>query len=124
MVSAVLQAGEIQRVCDFIRDNNESYFNEQAATFIDNDGKENDPAAAEGDEGEVEPVYIEALRYIIKTGSASISMIQRKCNVGYNKAGKIVEWMEINNYISQYEGAKSRSVLITKEQFEERYGEL
>lgn len=122
--AAVLQAEEIQRVCDFIRDNNESYFNEQAATFIDNDGKENDPAAAEGDEGEVEPVYIEALRYIIKTGSASISMIQRKCNVGYNKAGKIVEWMEINNYISQYEGAKSRSVLITKEQFEERYGEL
>jgi S-DNA-T family DNA segregation ATPase FtsK/SpoIIIE len=45
-------------------------------------------------------------------------MIQRKCSVGYNKAGKIVEWMEDMGYISSFDGAKARKVLITKEEFE------
>ena len=67
---------------------------------------------------------IEALRHVIMTGSASISMIQRKCSAGYNRAGKIVEWMEDMGYISPFDGAKARKVLITKEEFESKYGPL
>ena len=52
-------------------------------------------------------------------------MIQRKCGVGFNKAGKIVDWMETMGYISPFEGAtKPRKVLITKEEFEEKYGPM
>lgn len=51
-------------------------------------------------------------------------MIQRKCSVGYNKAGKIIEWMEDMGYISAFDGAKARKVLITKEEFESKYGPL
>ena len=72
----------------------------------------------------MEPVYIDALRYVVQSGSASISMIQRKCSVGYNKAGKIIEWMEMSGYISPFEGAKSRKVLLTADEFREKYGEL
>ena len=77
-----------------------------------------------GDDEGIEEVYIEALRFIIQSGSASISMIQRKCSVGYNKAGKIIEWMEDMGYISAFDGAKARKVLITKEEFESKYGPL
>ena len=72
----------------------------------------------------VDPVYIEALRYVILSNSASISMIQRKCMIGYNRAGKIIEWMEDMGYISPFDGAKARKVLITKEEFESKYGPL
>ena len=72
----------------------------------------------------VDPMYIEALKYVILSGSASISMIQRKCSAGYNRAGKIIEWMEDMGYISPFDGAKARKVLITKEQFESLYGPL
>jgi S-DNA-T family DNA segregation ATPase FtsK/SpoIIIE len=67
---------------------------------------------------------IEALRHVILSGSASISMIQRKCSVGYNRAGNIIEWMEDNHYISPFDGAKARKVLISKEQFENEFGPL
>ena len=63
------------------------------------------------------------MRYVVGTGQASISMIQRKCSVGYPKAGKIIEWMENMGYISAFNGARARDVLLTKEEFESKYGD-
>ena len=78
-----------------------------------------------GDDDSVEAVYIDALRYVVSIGQASISMIQRRCSVGYPKAGKIIEWMELMGYISPFDGkAKARTVLLSKEDFEAKYGDL
>ena len=73
---------------------------------------------------EVPPVFIEALSHVVKEGKVSISMIQRKCSVGYNRAGQSLDWMEEMGYISAFDGQNARKVLITKEQFEEKYGAL
>ena len=122
---AWISGAEISRVCDFIRQNNEAYFDQSASDFINSGGK-TDAEGGAGEDGpkEVEPVYIDALRFVVQSGSASISMIQRKCSVGYNKAGKIIEWMELSGYISPFDGAKSRKVLLSEDEFREKYGEL
>ena len=70
------------------------------------------------------PLYIKALAIAIQTGSVSVSLVQRKCGVGYNHAGKIVEWMESMGYITPFDGKKARKVLITEEEFIERFGPL
>lgn len=121
---ASIESEDAQRVVNFIRANNEAYFDESVSSFINNTRPEAENADGGYDDEGVEPKYIEALRYVITSGSASISMIQRKCSVGYNKAGKIIEWMEYMGYISAFDGAKARKVLITKEEFESVYGEL
>lgn len=72
--------------------------------------------------GDVEPVYYEALKLVVQTGTASISMIQRRLGIGFSKAGKIIEWMEENSFISPYEGPKARTIYMTVEQFEARFG--
>lgn len=121
--SAFISSEDSQKVVNYIKSNNEAHFDESATAYINN-------ARASGvdDDGEseecVEEVYIDALRFIIQSGSASISMIQRKCSVGYNKAGKIIEWMEDMGYISAFDGAKARKVLLSKEDFESKYGPL
>lgn len=121
--SAFISSGDSQRVVNFIKANNEAYYDETATAYINNTrGESGGDSYGGGDE--VEGVYIDALRHVILSGSASISMIQRKCSVGYNKAGKIVEWMEDMGYISSFDGAKARKVLITKEEFESKYGSL
>ena len=124
--SAFISSEDSQRVVSFIKSNNEAYYDENATTFINNarGGNVSGGESFGGGSEEIEPVYIEALRYVILSESASISMIQRKCSVGYNKAGKIVEWMEDMGYISSFDGAKARKVLITKEEFESKYGTL
>ncbi len=122
--SAFISASDSQRVVNFIKQNNEAYYDETATAYINNTRSSDNGNGSFGGSDEVEGVYIEALRFVILSGSASISMIQRKCSVGYNKAGKIVEWMEDMGYISSFDGAKARKVLITKEEFESKYGSL
>ena len=69
--------------------------------------------------------YIKALAIVIKAGAASISLVQRKCAVGYNHAGRIIEWMEHMGYVSPFDArAKRREVRITREQFIKKYGPL
>ena len=121
--SAFISPEESQKVVNFIKANNEAYYDEEATAYINN-SKSGGGDSSSRDRDNVEPVYIDALRYVILSGSASISMIQRKCSAGYNKAGKIIEWMEDMGYISPFDGAKARKVLISKEQFEEKYGPL
>ncbi len=122
--SAFISAEDSQRIVNYIKSNNEAYYDETATAYINNTRGGNGGGDSFGDGDEVEPVYIDALRYVILSNSASISLIQRKCSIGYNKAGKIVEWMEEMGYISSFEGAKARKVLITKEEFESKYGTL
>ena len=114
-----------QAIINYIRDNNDSDFNSEATSYINNASAPTGSVGGSSSSGDVEPVYIEALKYAIQTGSASISMLQRKCSVGFNKAGKIIEWMEEMHYIAEFDGSpKPRKTLLTKEEFEEKYGEF
>ena len=119
---AFLSSEEVQNVVEYIKEHNEAYFDESVSDFINNSGSGGMEGGGDSDDS-VEAVYIEALRYVVSIGQASISMIQRKCSVGYPKAGKIIEWMENMGYISAFDGAKSRKVLLTQEEFESKYGD-
>ena len=119
---AYLSSQEVQDVVEYIKEHNEAYFDESVSDFINNNGGGGGEGGGDSDDS-VEAVYIDALRYVVSIGQASISMIQRKCSVGYPKAGKIIEWMENMGYISAFEGAKARKVLMTQEEFESKYGD-
>ena len=62
---------------------------------------------------------MEAIDLVVETGQASTSFIQRKFNVGYARAGRIIDQMEERGIISGYQGSKPRQVLMSKERWEE-----
>ena len=111
---------EAQRIVNYIKENNEAYYDEDATAYINDD--RGGGSGEIDDVDEFDPVYIQALRFVIASNTASISLVQRKCSVGYNKAGKIIDWMDNKGYITPFDGAKARKVLITKEQFEDLFG--
>ena len=118
---AWLDDAEVQGIVSYVKENNEAYFDERVYDFINN---EHGGGGVGGDSDDsVEAVYIEALKYVVSIGQASISMIQRRCSVGYPKAGKIIEWMENMGYISSFDGAKARKVLLTQEEFDNKHGD-
>ncbi len=122
-----ISAAERQRVINYIRENNETYFDESVAEAIDRTESSGQGGAADvdgGDGGAVSETYIKALGVVVKRGQASISLIQRSLGIGYNHAGKIIEWMESQGFISAFEGSKARTVLLTKEEYESRFGGL
>jgi S-DNA-T family DNA segregation ATPase FtsK/SpoIIIE len=55
-------------------------------------------------------MYDEAVRIVMETNQASISMIQRRLRIGYNRAARMVEQMERENIVMPADGAKPREV--------------
>ncbi len=64
-----------------------------------------------GPRGEMQDeMYDEAVRIVLETNQASISMIQRRLRIGYNRAARMVEQMERENIVMPADGAKPREV--------------
>lgn len=64
---------------------------------------------AAGDE--VDALYADAVSFVMDSGKASISSVQRRFKVGYNRAARMIDQMEEENIISEPEGNGSRRVL-------------
>jgi S-DNA-T family DNA segregation ATPase FtsK/SpoIIIE len=70
-----------------------------------------DEAAAEVSEDELDEKYEEAVQIVLETRQASISMLQRRLRVGYNRAARMIEVMENQGIVSPSDGVKPREVL-------------
>ena len=55
----------------------------------------------------------DAARIVVESGTASVSMIQRRLRVGYTRAGRLIDMLERRGIISGYEGSKPRQVLVS-----------
>lgn len=105
----------------------EAKFDENAGKYIERPNKKtiSDTQNKNLDVFPNDPLYVKALAIVIQEGEASISLIQRRCYVGYNHAKKAIEWMESMGYIAPSDGkTKARTVFLTKGQFIKKYGPL
>jgi S-DNA-T family DNA segregation ATPase FtsK/SpoIIIE len=63
-------------------------------------------------ERRLDPLFSRAARAVAAEGAASVSLVQRKFNVGYSRAGRIVDQLADHRVIGAYQGSKSREVLM------------
>ncbi|HSG23075.1 MAG TPA: DNA translocase FtsK, partial [Azonexus sp.] len=76
------------------------------------------PAGSEAEAGgtsnieEKDPLYDQAVAIVIESRRASISLVQRHLRIGYNRAARLVEQMEVAGLVSPMESNGSRSVLV------------
>ncbi len=85
------------------------YLDEVISGNIDTDSQ--DPLLAGENEGEQDSLYDEAVEFVTKMRKVSISSLQRRFKIGYNRAARIVEDMEASGVVSQMENNGSREVL-------------
>src|SRR5712671_2998075 len=64
-------------------------------------------------ERKLDPLFARAARAVAAEGGASVSLVQRKFNVGYSRAGRIVDQLAEHHVVGSYQGSKSREVLVT-----------
>ena len=61
----------------------------------------------------------EAIDLVVKSGQASVSMLQRRFRIGYNRAARIMDMMEARGIVSPQDGSRPRQVLISEEELEQ-----
>ncbi|MCB9671759.1 MAG: DNA translocase FtsK [Alphaproteobacteria bacterium] len=96
---------EVERVCDYLR--------EQAAPqYIDAVTAEPGVEEEISDE-ERDPLFAEAAEVVIGAGKASTSMVQRHLKIGYNRAARIIDQLEMAGIVGPADGARPRDVLVS-----------
>jgi len=111
---ALISDEEREGITDFVKSQGQPHYNEEITFVVEQDG-------VEDLDDEKDELYQLALRTIAETGQASISMLQRKLKIGYNRAARIVEIMEKEGVVGPQEVAgKPREVYIDPSQVEER----
>ncbi|MDF1554219.1 MAG: DNA translocase FtsK 4TM domain-containing protein [Deferrisomatales bacterium] len=95
---------EIARLVTFLRGQGEPEYNEAILTEPDPTGFDDDP--------EFDELYDKAVVIVAETRQASISGIQRRLKIGYNRAARMVERMEQEGVVGPSRGAKPREVYV------------
>lgn len=65
-----------------------------------------------------DPLIPDAIKVVMETGQASVSMLQRKLNLGYSQALQLIDEMETLGIVGPFEGSRPRQILLTRSQRE------
>ncbi|TWU01996.1 DNA translocase FtsK [Neorhodopirellula pilleata] len=118
-----LSDAEIDRVCDHCSSGGEQRFiGELMNLKVDEEG--------EGGGGDLDvdslrkkdELYESAIEVVIREGRGSLSLIQRCLGIGYGRAARLIDYMAEDGIVGQYNGSKSRDVLLTMEQWNAMQG--
>lgn len=108
---AFISNHEVENVVSFLQKQNLSQYDEDIIEIVQNNKQIN---IAEADE-----LLPEAIRLVVDEGVASISLLQRRLRIGYARAARIIDEMELRGIVGGFEGSKPRKVLITEDDINE-----
>ncbi|MBT3812751.1 MAG: cell division protein FtsK, partial [Gammaproteobacteria bacterium] len=98
---------EVHAVVDYLKTQGSArYVNE-----ITQEAPAENAATIENAQDALDELYDDAVSFVMETGRASISSVQRRFKVGYNRAARMIDQMEEENIVSEPEGNGSRRVL-------------
>lgn len=101
---------EIQSVIRFIKD-------QQAPTYDESITKQQKGGGSGGGEDQSDEYYDEAVKLVIESNQASVSILQRRLRLGYTRAARLIDMMEQNGIVGHYAGSKPRDILVDREQW-------
>lgn len=104
---AYVSETEITRIVEFLKEQGKPSYDETIISL--QEAEIHHPEEEDFDEK-----YAEAVALVIETRQASISMIQRRLRVGYNRAARMIERMEKEGIVSQTDGTRPREVLVRR----------
>lgn len=110
---AYISDEEVSALVEFVKGRGEPSYE---AESVESSAKVGE-GIAEDDE-----LFVDAATLVVQTGEASISKVQRRFRVGYARAARLIDTMEVLGIIGPYEGSKPRKVLISEAELEETLG--
>jgi S-DNA-T family DNA segregation ATPase FtsK/SpoIIIE len=96
-----------------------SYLRKQGKPTYDETITAEEKSAGDGHEMDKDDLYDEAARIIVQSGQPSISFLQRRLRIGFSRAARLVDMMEMEGLVSPAATGKPREVLVDKHYFDE-----
>lgn len=96
---------------------------EYAGEVMNTIEKGNLPQAG-GKDDDGDELLQEAIECVVSAGQASVSMLQRRFRIGYNRAARIVDMMEARGIVGPQDGSRPRQVLMTEDELNEMKNEV
>jgi S-DNA-T family DNA segregation ATPase FtsK/SpoIIIE len=105
---------EVSAIVEFLKRNGPPQYAQAVQQHIDRAAREDDEEAAheDGDLGDDEELYAQALDVLKSSKRASTSMLQRRLRIGYNRAARIMELMEEKGVVGPENGSSPREILV------------
>lgn len=107
---AFISVNEVEKVVSWVKEQQEAVYNEDMIP-----SKNDSESQIDGEDEPEDEFYDQAVALVRKQQSASVSMLQRRFRIGYNRAARIVDAMEAKGIVRPSEGSKPRQVLIPPE---------
>lgn len=124
---AFITTREINSVVSYVKEKNKAYFDQELQERLEREvspkTEEQTTAGGNVDNAENNTAFLQALWFAVNSGEISISALQRRFSFGFPKAGGILDKMERMGYVGPNEGKKTKKVLLSREDFIERYGD-
>jgi S-DNA-T family DNA segregation ATPase FtsK/SpoIIIE len=114
---AYVSEAEIRRVVGFLRDQSRPVYDEEFTRALDEAHQEKERDGLEEEEF-ADELYEQAVELVADSGQASISWLQRRLRVGYNRAARMIERMEREGLVSPADGVRPREVRIRRSEGE------
>jgi S-DNA-T family DNA segregation ATPase FtsK/SpoIIIE len=108
---AYVDEKEIARLTSYLRKTAEPEYDDSVGK---QEKAEKEASAAE----ERDDLFDEAVRFVVQSGQASTSMLQRRFRIGFSRAGRLVDIMERDGIIGPADGSKAREILVAKDYYE------
>ena len=108
---AFIDTKEVERVVDYIAAQR-GYTTAHYLPEYTGEDKEDDGGVGEVDLNRRDSLFEDAAKLVVMHQQGSTSLIQRKMNLGYNRAGRIMDQLEAAGIVGPYEGSKARQVLV------------
>lgn len=103
---AYVSEREIKRITDFIKDQG----------WAEYENGLDDLETEEETLFEPDELFPDAVELVVRTGQASISLLQRRFRIGYTRAARLIDDLERRGIVGEYEGSKPREVIVTPDQ--------
>ena len=101
---AYISDEEVKRVADFLRNQKKPDYDDTILSHMEEDDAKMDEPL------DLDEKFDEAIEVVCQTGQASISMLQRRLRVGYNRAARMIEAMEAEGIVGPSDGVRPRDV--------------
>ncbi|WP_411747429.1 DNA translocase FtsK [Psychrobacillus psychrotolerans] len=102
---AFLSDAEVERIVDFVIEQQKANYQDEMIP---------DEVQESGEQLDRDELYDDVVQLVTEMQTASVSLLQRRFRIGYSRAARIIDQLELSGVVGPYEGSKPRQVLVSK----------